>query len=184
MFIRKHYRTVVLSDIHLGTTHSKVEEVSRFLRCINCDRLILNGDIIDGWHIRKNGTRRWQPAHTQFFKILMKMMENYGTEIIYVRGNHDDFLQRIAPFSFGNIQIVKDYIHTAPDGKRYYVLHGDTLDYNAADHHKMGYDQYNDSPEYWFYRRAGETVEIIGDIFRIAPQLSCRRSKDILQTPA
>ena len=54
MFIRKHYRTVVLSDIHLGTTHSKVEEVSRFLRCINCDRLILNGDIIDGWHIRKN----------------------------------------------------------------------------------------------------------------------------------
>ena len=128
MFIRKHYRTVVLSDIHLGTTHSKVEEVSRFLRSINCDRLILNGDIIDGWHIRKNGTRRWQPAHTQFFKILMKMMENYGTEIIYVRGNHDDFLDSIAPIDFANLHIVKEYVLDGADGKRYFVTHGDIFD--------------------------------------------------------
>ena len=73
MYLRKHYRTIVLSDIHLGTTHSKVQEVSDFLRKVNCDRLILNGDIIDGWHIKKNGTRRWQPKHTQFFKVLMKI---------------------------------------------------------------------------------------------------------------
>ena len=71
MYLRRHYRTVVLSDIHLGTSHSKVEEVSRFLSSIDCERLILNCDIIDGWHIRKIGTRRWQPAHTRFFKILM-----------------------------------------------------------------------------------------------------------------
>ena len=58
MYLRRHYRTVVLSDIHLGTSHSKVEEVSRFLSSIDCERLILNGDIIDGWHIRKNGMRR------------------------------------------------------------------------------------------------------------------------------
>ena len=79
MYLRKHYRTIVLSDIHLGTSHSKVKEVSSFLRAVNCDRLILNGDIIDGWHIKRNGTRKWQSNHTQFFKILMKMMEKCGT---------------------------------------------------------------------------------------------------------
>lgn len=50
---RRHYRTLVLSDIHLGTSHSKTEEVSHFLSHVDCDRLILNGDIIDGWHLKK-----------------------------------------------------------------------------------------------------------------------------------
>ncbi len=127
MYLRKHYRTIVLSDIHLGTTHSKVEEVSNFLRAVNCDRLILNGDIIDGWQIKKNGTRKWQPTHTQFFKILMKMMEKCGTEVIYVRGNHDDFLDNLAPIRFANIQIVKDY-ELESGGKRYFVTHGDVFD--------------------------------------------------------
>ena len=128
MYLRRHYRTVVLSDIHLGTSHSKVEEVSRFLSSIDCERLILNGDIIDGWHIRKNGTRRWQPAHTRFFKILMKMMENCGTEIIYVRGNHDDFLDALAPMDFANLHLVKEYTLDGANGKRYFVTHGDIFD--------------------------------------------------------
>lgn len=50
---RRHYRTLVLSDIHLGTSHSKTEEVSHFLSHVDCDRLILNSDIIDGWHLKK-----------------------------------------------------------------------------------------------------------------------------------
>ena len=125
MYIRQHYKTIVLSDIHLGTSHSKVKEVSNFLRAVNCDRLILNGDIIDGWHIKKSGTR--QSEHTQFFKILMKLMENCGTEIIYIRGNHDDFLDNLAPLQLGNIRIVKDYILES-NGKRYYVTHGDIFD--------------------------------------------------------
>ena len=78
---RRHYRTLVLSDIHLGTSHSKTEEVSHFLSHVDCDRLILNGDIIDGWHLKKGGTRKWQPRHTRFFKVLMKMMERKGTEM-------------------------------------------------------------------------------------------------------
>ena len=127
MYLRKHYRTIVLSDIHLGTTHSKVEEVSQLLRSVNCDKLILNGDIIDGWHMKKNGTRKWQPAHTQFFKIIMKLMENCGTEVIYVRGNHDDFLDNLAPIRFANIQIVKDYVLKSGD-KVYFVTHGDIFD--------------------------------------------------------
>ena len=55
---RKYYRTIVLSDIHLGTAHSKTDEVCHFLSNVDCDRLILNGDIIDGWHLKKSGTRK------------------------------------------------------------------------------------------------------------------------------
>ena len=84
MSIRPHYRTVVLSDIHLGTSHSKVNQVSDFLSSVDCDRLILNGDIIDGWSLKKSGVRKWKPEHTRFFKILMKMMENFGMMTFWI----------------------------------------------------------------------------------------------------
>lgn len=127
MHLRTYYPTVVLSDIHLGTSHSKTIEVSNFLKSVNCDRLILNGDIIDGWHLRKAGTKKWQAKHTDFFKVIMKMMENFGTEVIYVRGNHDDFLDSLVPMTFYNVKIVKEYI-LETHGKRYYVTHGDLFD--------------------------------------------------------
>ena len=123
MSIRPHYRTVVLSDIHLGTSHSKVNQVSDFLSSVDCDRLILNGDIIDGWSLKKSGVRKWKPEHTRFFKILMKMMENFGTEIIYIRGNHDDFLDSLIPLQFANLHLVKDYILES-NGKHYFVTMG------------------------------------------------------------
>lgn len=126
MKLRTYYPTVVLSDIHLGSEHSRTEEVTRFLRHIDCDRLILNGDIIDGWQLRKPG-KRWKQIHTDFFKVLMKMMEKKGTQIIYVRGNHDDFLDHLVPFCFSNLAIVKDYVLTT-GGKRYLVTHGDVFD--------------------------------------------------------
>lgn len=127
MHLRTYYPTVVLSDIHLGTKHSKTEEVTNFLKSINCDRLILNGDIIDGWHLQKNGLGKWKAKHTDFFKVIMKMMENFGTQVIYVRGNHDDFLDNLAPMNFYNVKIVKDCIYES-HGKRYYVTHGDVFD--------------------------------------------------------
>lgn len=127
MRLRIFYSTIVLSDIHLGTSNSKTIEVSNFLKSVNCRRLILNGDIIDGWALRKGGTRKWQKKHTNFFKIIMKMMEKQGTEVIYVRGNHDDFLDGLVPMSFYNIKIVKDFIHESC-GRRYYVTHGDVFD--------------------------------------------------------
>ena len=127
MHLRTYYPTVVLSDIHLGTQHSKTEEVTRFLKSINCDRLILNGDIIDGWHLKKSGLSKWKAKHTDFFKVIMKMMENFGTQVIYVRGNHDDFLASLAPLNFSNIQIVQDCIYES-HGRRYYVTHGDVFD--------------------------------------------------------
>ena len=68
MHLRTYYPTVVLSDIHLGTQHSKTEEVTHFLKSINCDRLILNGDIIDGWHLQKSGWGKWEETAVEILE--------------------------------------------------------------------------------------------------------------------
>ena len=124
---QKFYPTIVISDVHLGTEHSKTAQLAEFLRTVNCNTLIMNGDIIDGWHLQKGGKGKWKKEHTDFFKIIMKMMENHNTKVIYIRGNHDDFIDHLAPFEFANISIVKDYVHEK-NGKSYYVVHGDIFD--------------------------------------------------------
>ena len=126
MELRTFYKTIVLSDIHMGSEFSRTEEVTKFLKRVNCDRLILNGDIIDFWQLKKPG-HGWKKEYTDFFKVLMKMMEKQGTEIIYVVGNHDDCLEHAAPLSFFNFRFVKDYVLRSGD-KDYWVLHGDVFD--------------------------------------------------------
>ena len=131
MKLRKYYPTIVLSDIHLGSEHSRTEEVTNFLKHVNCGRLILNGDIIDGWQLRKSG-RRWKQQHTDFFKVLMKMMEKQGTEIIYVRGNHDDSGQPGSVYLFQPLYRERLYSEYARE-----ALSGDTWGYL-----RYGYDEY------------------------------------------
>lgn len=128
MYNQNFYPTIVISDVHLGTEHSKTRELADFLRTVNCETLILNGDIVDGWHLQKGGKGKWKKEHTDFFKIIMKMMENHNTKVVYVRGNHDDFIDHIAPLTFANVSIVKDYVHEK-NGKKYYVTHGDVFDH-------------------------------------------------------
>jgi UDP-2,3-diacylglucosamine pyrophosphatase LpxH len=123
--VKKHYKTLVLSDLHLGITNSRVKELTNFLSEHRCDTLILNGDIIDGWQLRKSG--EWKKKHTQFFRILMKYMHKYNTRIIYLRGNHDDFLDEILPFAFGQFVIKRFHILNSGE-KKYYVVHGDIFD--------------------------------------------------------
>jgi UDP-2,3-diacylglucosamine pyrophosphatase LpxH len=118
-------RTVILSDVHLGTTESKVREVNHFLRHVRCSKLILNGDIIDGWQLRRKG--QWTKAHTRFIRIVLKRLEKRDVEVVYLRGNHDDILARFLPLSFENLSIVEEHIHVGPKG-RYLVLHGDVFD--------------------------------------------------------
>jgi UDP-2,3-diacylglucosamine pyrophosphatase LpxH len=118
------YRTIVLSDIHLGTSASKAKEVCKFLSNHKCETLILNGDIIDGWQLRKSGV--WKKKHTRFFRMVLKRAGK-GTKVIYIRGNHDDFLDEVLPFKLGNFSIQRDYIHES-NGKRYFVVHGDIFD--------------------------------------------------------
>ena len=120
-----HVRSAILSDVHLGTPHAKAAEATHFLKHIRCDRLILNGDIIDGWRLRRDG--RWTVAHTKFVRRVLTMVQKKETEVIYLRGNHDDFLARLLPMGFGRISLVEDYIIDNARG-RYLVLHGDVFD--------------------------------------------------------
>ena len=121
----KHYKTIVLSDIHLGTKSSKAKEIVRFLQHHTFENLILNGDIIDGWQLKRFGS--WKRKHTNFFKLVFRALEKPDIKVIYVRGNHDDFLDEIMPFEMGNFQIVRDYKYES-FGKKYYVCHGDIFD--------------------------------------------------------
>ncbi len=119
------YKTIIISDVHLGTAGAKAEEVARYLSRNSCETLILNGDIIDGWELKKYGS--WKKKHTRFFKVVLKMIEDHNTQVIYLHGNHDDFLDNILPLRIGNLSIQMDYVHES-FGKCYYVVHGDIFD--------------------------------------------------------
>jgi len=118
-------KTVILSDVHLGTADCRITEVNHFLRNIRCEKLILNGDIIDGWQLTRSGS--WTKAHSRFIRIVLKMLEKRDTKVVYLRGNHDDVLARFLPLEFENLQIVEQHIHEGLD-RRYLVIHGDVLD--------------------------------------------------------
>jgi len=118
-------RTVIISDVHLGTPDCKIEEVNHFLRRVRCEKLILNGDIIDGWQLARTG--KWTKAHTRFVRIVLKKLEKRDTEIVYLRGNHDDVLANFMPLEFENLSVVEDYVHQGVQ-RRYLVLHGDVFD--------------------------------------------------------
>ena len=97
-----------------------------------CDTLILNGDIIDGWQLKKSG--KWKKKHSRFFKLILKMMKDKKMQIIYLRGNHDDFLDEIMPFEIGNFSIKKEHVLSSGE-KSYLVIHGDLFD-NITTHLK------------------------------------------------
>lgn len=118
-------RTIIISDVHLGTPECKVREVNHFLRNVRCAKLILNGDIIDGWQLRRAG--QWHKGHTRFIRIVLKMVEKRDTEVVYLRGNHDDVLAKFLPLDFERLSIVEDHVHEGVRG-RYLVLHGDVFD--------------------------------------------------------
>ena len=122
---KEHHKTIVLSDIHLGSSWSKAKEVTRFLKRNSCDTLILCGDIVDGWSLGRGKKPKWKRWHTRFLQHILDIQHH--TKIIYIRGNHDDFLDRICPMNFQNIYILKDYIYESVE-KKYYVLHGDIFD--------------------------------------------------------
>jgi UDP-2,3-diacylglucosamine pyrophosphatase LpxH len=123
--VKTNYKTIIVSDVHLGTKGSKAKEIARFLKQFNCDNLILNGDIIDGWQLKKSGS--WKRKHTRFFNRVLKMMENQSTNVYYLRGNHDDFLDQILPLQIGRLQIIADMTYES-NGKTYFITHGDVFD--------------------------------------------------------
>lgn len=107
--MKTNFKTIVISDVHLGTKGSKAKEAARFLKQYTCENLILNGDIIDGWQLKKSGT--WKRKHTRFCNRLLKKIEQDNTRVFYLRGNHDDFLDQILPLQIGHLSIQNDMIY-------------------------------------------------------------------------
>jgi UDP-2,3-diacylglucosamine pyrophosphatase LpxH len=115
-----------MSDLHLGARQSQTDKIISFLDNNTTEKLILNGDIIDGWALKGNG--KWTKDCTKIFRKFMKMSEK-DTKVIYIRGNHDDFLKDFIPFKLNNIRIVRKYVHTGIDNRKYFCFHGDVLDF-------------------------------------------------------
>ncbi|MFM7180614.1 MAG: UDP-2,3-diacylglucosamine diphosphatase [Verrucomicrobiales bacterium] len=123
--IKIRCKSVILSDIHLGTPDAKAEQATRFLKHIRCEKLILNGDIIDGWYLKRKSA--WEHSHTRFLRHVLKMIEKQGTEVIYLRGNHDDVLDRFVPIQFPGLTVKTEHIHPTARGD-YLIIHGDGFD--------------------------------------------------------
>lgn len=123
-----HYRSIFISDIHLGSKGCKAELLVNFLKYNTADKLYLVGDIIDGWKIQQNKWA-WKQAHSNVIRRILGHAK-HGSEVIYIAGNHDEFLRPLIPYglTFGRIRIVNQHIHIGVDTKRYLVVHGDLFD--------------------------------------------------------
>ncbi len=119
------YNAIWISDLHLGSKHSQADLLLSFLHNHECRHLYLVGDIIDGWELR----RRWlwsSDANTVIQKILR--MNRKQTQVTYVFGNHDEFMEQFLGLNLGGVRLVERAIHQGLDGRRYLVLHGHQLD--------------------------------------------------------
>jgi len=126
--MQKTYRSIFVSDVHLGTKDCKAGQLNNFLKHNSCDTLYLVGDIIDAWKIQQNKWR-WKQSHTNVVRRVLGHAKR-GTRVVFIAGNHDEFLRPMIPygFSFGLIEIHNQTEHIGADGKRYLVTHGDLFD--------------------------------------------------------
>ena len=136
-------RSVWISDVHLGTKHARVTELLEFLRVVDCKYLYIVGDLIDGWELKF----RWfwrDDYNTLIQKLLRKSRKQ--TKVIYISGNHDEFIEHFIGMRFGSVLLAREAIHTAADGKKYLVIHGHQADGLTHFNHlleKLGSHIYN-----------------------------------------
>ena len=119
------FRTVWISDTHLGTSGCNAELLHDFLHSIKPETLYLVGDIIDGWRLKRGWY--WPPRHNDIIRRVLKLA-NKGTRVVYIPGNHDEALRDYAGLAFGGVEVMSEAIHVTADGKRLLVLHGDEFD--------------------------------------------------------
>jgi UDP-2,3-diacylglucosamine pyrophosphatase LpxH len=121
----RQYRTMFLSDIHLGTKGCQAELLLDFLRWHDAETIYLVGDIVDGWRLKSGWY--WPQAHNDVVQKLLRKARK-GARMIYVPGNHDEFLRGFLGTHFGGIEVMDQTIHETADGRRFLVIHGDAFD--------------------------------------------------------
>ena len=122
---RRKFRTIWISDIHLGTKGCNSELLIDFLDHTDSETMYLVGDIIDGWRLKKKFY--WPPEHNDIVWRILKRARR-GTRIIYIPGNHDEMMRPFSGMNFGGVEIQRAAFHTTADGRRLMVLHGDEFD--------------------------------------------------------
>jgi len=119
------YRSVFISDLHLGTPGCKAECLLDFLHHVESEYLYLVGDIVDGWRLKKRWF--WPEHHDQILHSLLARASR-GTRVVYLPGNHDEALRGLIGCTLGGVRILHDAIHKTADGRRLLVIHGDVFD--------------------------------------------------------
>jgi UDP-2,3-diacylglucosamine pyrophosphatase LpxH len=132
MNVKRILDVVVISDIHLGTYGCHAKELLRYLKSVHPKKLILNGDIIDIWNFRKS---YFPPSHLKVINRILKM-SNQGVEVIYITGNHDDFLRKYTDLKIGRLSVVNQYVLELNDCK-HWVFHGDVFDATTSGSAKL-----------------------------------------------
>ncbi len=195
---RRRYRTVFLSDTHLGTKGCRGDFLADFLARVDCDRLYLVGDIVDGWRLRKSWY--WDRHHDEAIRLVLKAARN-GTEVTYLPGNHDEALRDWLGLEIAGIRVVNEAVHLGADGRRFLVIHGDQFDgviryakflahlgdwaydaaltanrwFNAA-RRRLGYPYWSLSQ--WLKRQVKEAVKAIDRFEEALAQEARRRGLD------
>ncbi|MFJ9451203.1 MULTISPECIES: UDP-2,3-diacylglucosamine diphosphatase [unclassified Herbaspirillum] len=120
-----HFRTIWISDVHLGTPGCQAQRLLEFLRATESETLYLVGDIIDGWQLKRRWY--WEQSHNNVVQTVLKKAKK-GTNVIFVPGNHDEVIRQFIDLDFGGIKIRDELVHTTANGKRMLVIHGDRFD--------------------------------------------------------
>ena len=121
----RHFRTLFISDVHLGARGSQADRLLDFLRIHDAETIYLVGDIVDGWALKSHW--HWPQSHNDFVQKMLRKVRK-GARVIYIPGNHDEFLRSYYGTHFGGVEVVETAIHEGSDGRRYLVIHGDIFD--------------------------------------------------------
>lgn len=119
------FRTLFLSDLHLGTKGCQAELLLDFLKRHDADTIYLVGDIVDGWRLRSGWY--WPQSHNDIVQKLLRKVRK-GARMIYIPGNHDDFAREYVGYSLGGVEIMREAVHVMADGRRLLITHGDEFD--------------------------------------------------------
>lgn len=192
------FRTIFISDLHLGTKRAQAEMVLEFLKHTEAEKIYLVGDIVDNWALRRKWF--WSQSHNDVIQKLLRKARK-GSEVVYIPGNHDEQFRDFADQSFGHVRVVLQDLHRTADGKTYLVLHGDEFD-GVVMHHKwlahLGDQAYEFAVNvnYWFNRarrllrlpywslsaylkqRVKRAVEFIGNFETVVVREALKRGAD------
>lgn len=123
--MRARYRSVFISDVHLGSGGSRAAELAALLKRVECEHLYLVGDIIDMWRLRQRWY--WPRKHNLVITRIMKAARK-GAKVTFIPGNHDEHARQFIGLDFGGVRIEEKCVHTTADGHKLLVTHGDQFD--------------------------------------------------------